>query len=87
MLAVLHQAALDEVPANDLGTASGIYSMIRFLGSACGAAFGGVLLQVYLDQSGTTQVAAYQHVFLWFAGFAILGLLTSTFLPQIALKN
>ena len=87
MLAVLHQAALDEVPANDLGTASGIYSMIRFLGSACGAAFGGVLLQVYLDQSGTTQVAAYQHVFLWFAGFAILGLFTSTLLPQITLKT
>lgn len=83
MLAVLHQAALDEVPTTDLGTASGIYSMIRFLGSACGSAFGGVLLQIYLDQNGTTQLAAYQHVFLWFTGFAILGLFTATFLPQI----
>lgn len=82
MLAMLHQASLDTVPTADLGTASGIYSMIRFLGAACGSAFGGVLLQFYLDQSGTTQVAAYQHVFLWFAGFAILGLLISTFLPQ-----
>jgi DHA2 family multidrug resistance protein-like MFS transporter len=82
MLAVLHQASLNEVPTADLGASSGIYSMIRFLGSACGAAFGGVLLQFYLDQSGITQVAAYQHVFLWFAGFAILGLLTASFLPQ-----
>jgi predicted MFS family arabinose efflux permease len=82
MLAVLHQAALNEVPTADLGTSSGVYSMIRFLGSACGAAFGGVLLQFYLDQSGTTQLSAYQHVFLWFAGFAILGLLIATFLPK-----
>lgn len=82
MLSMLHQAALDEVPTADLGTASGIYSMIRFLGSACGAAFGGVLLQFYLDQSNITQIVAYQHVFLWFAGFAILGLLISSFLPQ-----
>ena len=86
MLSMLHQAALDEVPTADLGTASGIYSMIRFLGSACGSAFGGVLLQLYLDQSGITQLAAYQHVFLWFAGFAILGLLTAAFLPQITPK-
>ena len=83
MLAVLHQAALDEVPTADLGTASGIYSMIRFLGSACGAAFGGAILQFYLDQNGATQLSAYQHAFLWFAGFAILGLFTATFLPQI----
>ncbi|MEZ4595319.1 MAG: MFS transporter, partial [Chloroflexota bacterium] len=83
MLSMLHQAALDEVPTADLGTASGIYSMIRFLGSACGSAFGGVLLQLYLDQSGTTHLVAYQHVFLWFAGFAVLGLLSAAFLPQL----
>lgn len=87
MLAMLHKAALDDVPIADLGTASGIYSMIRFLGSACGSAFGGVLLQLYLNQSGSTLLTAYQHVFLWFAGVAVLGLLISAFLPQITLKT
>ncbi|MCB8945579.1 MAG: MFS transporter [Ardenticatenaceae bacterium] len=82
MLAALHRAALNDVPEPDLGTSSGIYSMIRFLGSACGAAFGGIILQFYLDQESVNLLTAYQHVFQWFVGFALLGLLTATQLPK-----
>ena len=81
MLASLHRAALNDVPDDVVGISSGIYSMIRFLGSTCGAAVGGILLQYFLDQANGT-VAAYQNVFLWFAGFAITGLLIATRLPD-----
>lgn len=80
MLAALHRAALNDVPVSELGTSSGIYSMIRFLGSVCGAAFGGIILQFYLDQSGP--LVAYQYVFKWFAGFAFLGFIIANFLPK-----
>lgn len=80
MLAALHRASLNDVPVDELGTSSGLYSMIRFLGSVCGAAFGGIILQFYLDQRGP--LIAYQYVFKWFAGFAILGFLVATFLPK-----
>ena len=83
MLASLHRAALNDIPEADMGTSSGIYSMIRFMGSACGAVFGGILLQFYLDQPGSTPVAAYKIVFLWFAGFAILGFALALFLPRV----
>lgn len=82
MLAALHRAALNNIPEADLGTSSGIYSMIRFLGSACGAAFGGILLQSNLDRYGTNLVPAYQTVFLWFMGFATVGFLVAFFLPR-----
>ena len=82
MLAALHRAALNDVPEGDLGTASGIYSMIRFLGSALGAAFGGILLQYYLDQDVVNLLPAYQHVYQWFAAFALLGFITAAFLPK-----
>ncbi len=82
MLAALHRAALNNVPEAELGISSGIYSMIRFLGSACGAVFGGILLQFYLNQPGSDLLAAYQHVFLWFAGFALTGSILGTFLPK-----
>ena len=85
MLAALHRAALDDVSEADLGTSSGIYSMIRFLGTACGAAFGGILLQFYLEQDITNQLFAYQHVFQWFVGFAVLGFVTASFLPKTKL--
>ncbi len=82
MLAALHRAALNDIPEPDLGTSSGIYSMIRFLGSACGAVFAGILLQFYLDQPDADLLGAYQHVFLWFAGFALIGLILATLLPK-----
>ena len=81
MLASLHRAALNDVAESDLGGASGVYSMIRFLGSASGAAFGGVLLQQGLD-SGRSELAAYQFVFLCYAGFAIAGILIGALLPK-----
>ena len=83
MLASLHRAALNNIPEPDLGASSGIYSMIRFLGSACGSVFAGILLQFYFDRSGSSPLVAYQAVFLWFAGFGILGLSLAMFLPKV----
>jgi DHA2 family metal-tetracycline-proton antiporter-like MFS transporter len=82
MLASLHRAALIEVPESDLGTSSGIYSSIRFMGSALGAALGGILLQYYLQSSGSEMLFAYQHVFGWFCGFAVAGFSLATMLPK-----
>lgn len=82
MLASLHRAALNDVPETEVGTSSGIYSMIRFLGSTCGAAVGGILLQNYLAQSHLTVLSAYQNVFLWFFGFAMIGLVIALRLPN-----
>jgi EmrB/QacA subfamily drug resistance transporter len=81
-LASLHRAALNDVHEEDLGTASGVYSTIRFLGSSSGAVFGGILIQYYLNDSGLTISAVYQNVFTWYAGFALLGLLLSAALPN-----
>ena len=82
MLASLHRAALIDVPDADLGTSSGVYSSIRFMGSTLGAALGGVLLQYYLQASGTGALGAYQHVFAWYCGFGVLGLVTGAMLPK-----
>ena len=82
MLASLHRAALNVIPEADLGTSSGIYSMIRFLGSAFGAAVGGILLQFYFDLADVSVLVAYQNTFLWFVGFAALGAVTAVFLNK-----
>ncbi|MEM9777455.1 MAG: PucC family protein, partial [Chloroflexota bacterium] len=82
MLASLHRAALYDVTEQDMGTASGLYSMIRFMGSALGAAVGGILLQNYLNQFNNDPLPAFQNVFLWFTAFAILGLLVSVLIPN-----
>lgn len=81
MLASLHRAALNDVSENDVGTASGIYSMIRFLGSALGAAVGGILLKRFLDQTGADSQLMYQLTYRWFVAFAGIGLLTALWLP------
>lgn len=80
MLATLHRAALNDAVEADLGASSGIYSMIRFLGTAGGTAIGGVLLQQNLDGTGGV-LRAYQIVFLCYAGFAVLGVMIGTLLP------
>ncbi len=83
MLASLHRAALIEVDEGDLGTSSGVYSSIRFLGSALGAALGGILLQHYLGSAGLETLTAYQHVFAWFCGFSMVGFFLAWLLPKM----
>ncbi|MEZ4861238.1 MAG: MFS transporter [Caldilineaceae bacterium] len=72
VLAALHRAAVGQMEKEQIGTATGLYSMIRFVGAMIGTALGGVILQHYLDQS-LPVVAAYQQVFLFFAGMGLLG--------------
>lgn len=78
MLASLHRAALNDVPEQQLGATSGIYSMIRFIGSAFGAAYGGILLQFFLDQPTLNTASAYRNVFFGYALFCVLGALFGT---------
>ncbi len=73
-LAALHHAALSRVPEAQMGAAAGLYSMLRFFGSAVGTALAGVFLALYLDRSPST-LDAYQTAFLCFAGTAFLGAL------------
>jgi len=87
MLASLHRAALSESHDEELGASSGIYSMIRFLGSAFGAAIGGILLQGYLDDPQIGILPAYQNVFIWFTGFGLLGLLFSARIPKTSAEK
>lgn len=82
MLASLHRAALYAVTDHDMGTASGLYSMIRFMGSALGGAVGGILLQNYLNQFNNDPLPAFQNVFLWFMAFAIIGLFAALLIPS-----
>lgn len=73
MLAALHRAVIASVPESEVGGATGLYSMFRFVGGTLGMALSGVLLQQNLDAS-MTLVAAYQNAFLLFALFPVLGL-------------
>lgn len=84
MLASLHRAALNAVPDAQLGAASGLYSMIRFVGSAFGPAFGGIVLQFYLDLPTVETATAYRNVFLGYAAFLILGALLGSRLPNVS---
>jgi DHA2 family multidrug resistance protein len=74
MLAALHRVAMQNIPEAQMGAAAGLYSMLRFIGSAIGTALGGVLLQTYLDRAFSITLA-YQSVYLFFAGFSILGII------------
>lgn len=73
-LAALHRAALGQIPQTQMGVAAGIYSMIRFSGTALSAALGGVILQQALDQAHAP-VHAYQVVFWVTAGVVLTGML------------
>jgi EmrB/QacA subfamily drug resistance transporter len=73
-LAALHRSAMGRIPPEQTGVAAGLYSMFRFGGTALGTALGGVILQYGLDQSLLT-VQAYQLVFWFIAGVALLGVI------------
>lgn len=76
-LAALHRAAMSEIPTDNVGVAAGVYSMLRFIGTAVSAALGGVVLQQALNRV-TEPIDAY-HVAFWFAaGVVSLGLLVGT---------
>ena len=64
-----------------MGAAAGLYSMLRFLGSAIGTALGGVVLAAFLDSAPTTLVA-YQYAFLFFAGAGFIGALVGSRLRE-----
>jgi EmrB/QacA subfamily drug resistance transporter len=71
-LAAMHRAAMGRISAEQTGVAAGLYSMFRFGGTALGTALGGVILQYGLDQSLLT-IQAYQLVFWFISGVALLG--------------
>jgi MFS family permease len=71
-LAALHHAAMSRVPEAQMGAAAGLYSMLRFFGSAIGTALAGVALATFLGQALTT-LQAYQYAFLFFAGAGFIG--------------
>ena len=73
-LAALHHAALSHVPEAQMGAAAGLYSMLRFFGSAVGTALGGVFLASFFNRALST-LSAYQSAFLCFSGTAFLGAL------------
>ena len=76
MLAALHQAAMSETDEEEMGTAAGVYSMIRFVGVAIGTALAGVLLHGALER-GLPVIEAYQQVFLIIAVAGLVGITTS----------
>ena len=74
VLAPLHRAAMGKIDEDRLGMAAGVYSMIRFGGSAIGVALSGVIVQSSLDL-GLSTVAAYQFVFVAIAAVVGTGVL------------
>ncbi|MDA0711961.1 MAG: MFS transporter [bacterium] len=72
MLAPLHRAVIGSVSSAEIGGATGLYSMFRFVGATIGTAVSGVLLQQGLDAEVITSLA-YQHTFLIFSIFPLLG--------------
>ena len=76
MLAALHQAAMSETGDQEMGTAAGVYSMIRFVGVAIGTALAGVMLQSGLER-GLPAIDAYQQVFLYVSLAGLLGITAS----------
>ncbi|MCB0124694.1 MAG: MFS transporter [Caldilineaceae bacterium] len=72
VLAALHRAAIGNISNTQMGSATGLYSMIRFAGAMVGTALCGVILQHYLNQ-GLPVLAAYQRAFVFLACAALVG--------------
>jgi MFS family permease len=73
-LAPLHRSAMHGIDEAEMGSAAGIYSMIRFAGQILGTALSGVLLQQGLERL-SAPVEAYQVVFTLHVGVALLAAL------------
>jgi MFS family permease len=80
-LAALQQAAMNAIPEAKKGLAAGLYNMSCFGGAVIGAAIGGVLLHIFLNQ-GFETLHAYRYTFLFFAGMGGVGMVISFFLPH-----
>ncbi len=72
VLAALHRAAIGNISHTQMGSATGLYSMIRFAGAMIGTALCGVILQHYFDL-GLPIVEAYQRAFYFLAFAALAG--------------
>ena len=71
-LAALHRSSMGKIAPEQGGAAAGLYSMFRFGGSVLGVALAGMVLQHGLDRS-LSILGAYQLVFGFVAGVAVLG--------------
>jgi EmrB/QacA subfamily drug resistance transporter len=80
-LAALHRAALNRVPAQQIGVAAGLYSMGRFGVGMLGSALGGVILKIVLDR-GFAAIQAYQSVFWFIAILCVVNALVGARLKQ-----
>jgi MFS family permease len=79
-LAALHHASLHGIPEAQLGQASGLYSMLRFIGSVTGSALAGVVLAFLMGRLALLQ--AYQVGFLVFGAVALAGAFVGTQLGE-----
>jgi EmrB/QacA subfamily drug resistance transporter len=73
MLAALHRIAMRDIPDEQMGSAAGLYSMLRFAGVVVGVALAGMLLQTQLD-AGQPAPVAYRAVFLLFALISLVAI-------------
>ena len=74
VLAAVHRAAVGNISNEQMGAATGLYSMIRFAGAMIGTALCGVILQHFLDQ-GLPVIDAYQRSYLFLASAALIGVI------------
>jgi MFS family permease len=80
-LAALHHASLQGIPEAQLGQASGLYSMIRFIGSVTGSALAGVVLAFLMGRQ-LALLQAYRYGFLIFGAVALFGAFVGTQLGE-----
>lgn len=70
----LDRAAMAHIPNNQVGAAAGLYSMIRFGGTALGVTLHGLILQTGLDR-GLLPIDAYHTAFRVITGVLFLGMM------------